>query len=233
MDRPLLALASRGRLARPVLINSRAPAIMVAETFAASRSQAGSSATPPSPAAERSARAPFVFISAADHSAPLVPHAYIETKRQAEAAIAQMPSLRGIFMRPGEVVRPVRVPGRLTLSVSAGLMYHPALKPATTLPAALLDLSASVHKRLGALGVPTPAGLLRAASMLGPDVRPLANALESSPLHAETVARAVCAALEAEHYEGPLEVEEMRHMRLPPRHPDDHRAHDARPPAPQ
>jgi hypothetical protein len=112
-------------------------------------------------------------------------------------------------------------------------MYHPALKPATTLPAALLDLSASVHKRLGALGVPTPAGLLRAASMLGPDVRPLANALESSPLHAETVARAVCAALEAEHYEGPLEVEEMRHMRPLPRQTEPLPVYDAPPPPPQ
>jgi hypothetical protein len=49
-----------------------------------------------------------VFISAADHSAPLVPRAYIETKRQAEAAIAQIPSLRGIFMRPGESAQPAR-----------------------------------------------------------------------------------------------------------------------------
>ncbi|KAK0543775.1 hypothetical protein OC845_005957 [Tilletia horrida] len=109
--------------------------------------------------------------------------------------------------------------------VRPGLMYHPQTRPLSTLPAALLDFSANVHARLDSkpaatayatspaagpgqgssssssglpfgLKIPTPASLIRT---LGPaSVQPLADLLTIPPLHVDTVAKAVCAAIAGE-----------------------------------
>jgi hypothetical protein len=50
---------------------------------------------------------PFVYISAEDIMRPLVPHGYIQSKREAEQGIASMlrsrADLRPVFIRPSEL----------------------------------------------------------------------------------------------------------------------------------
>lgn len=49
---------------------------------------------------------PFIYISAEDIFRPVVPAAYIDTKREAEEQIDRMiegkPNYRGVYMRPSE-----------------------------------------------------------------------------------------------------------------------------------
>ncbi|PWN41798.1 NAD(P)-binding protein [Ceraceosorus guamensis] len=183
-------------------------AVTVANTFASTRRK-GTNESP----------APFIFISAADHFRPIIPEGYIRSKREAEAAIAQLAGLRSIFMRPG-------------------LMYHPANRPLSTLPAALLDLSAAVHGKAHTLGtwVPTPSRILSflssprsplsiftppsphekpsatPSSRTGPDFTALARGITTPPLHVDTVAKAVVRALEESEVEGPIEPADMKRL---------------------
>ncbi|WVQ80463.1 hypothetical protein IAT38_002568 [Cryptococcus sp. DSM 104549] len=142
--------------------------------------QAHSDPTSPTPTR------PFVYISAADAFRPVVPRRYIETKREAELEIvrrcAEHPEagVRPIFMRPG-------------------LMYHPHVRPLTTLPAFLIDLSSKLST---STSLPNP---------FSPS-SPLHGALESLrtyPLHVDHVAGAVLRCIE-EGREGVVEVPEMR-----------------------
>ncbi|KAL9939149.1 hypothetical protein V8E36_001962 [Tilletia maclaganii] len=170
--------------------------------------------------------APFVYISAEDIFRPIVSERYIKTKREAEYELARLaldsaagPSASAAAAAASEpLIRP--------FFVRPGLMYHPQTRPMSTLPAALLDLSASVHARLEGntspagssadsghayspspgpssqarlpfnLRIPTPASLIRS---FGPEgVQPLADLLTIPPLHIDTVAKAVCAAIAGE-----------------------------------
>jgi hypothetical protein len=49
---------------------------------------------------------PFIYISAEDIFRPVVPTAYIDTKREAEEQIGRMiegkPNYRGVYMRPSK-----------------------------------------------------------------------------------------------------------------------------------
>ncbi|KAK9325787.1 hypothetical protein V1517DRAFT_313475 [Lipomyces orientalis] len=87
---------------------------------------------------------PFVYVSAAG-GFPLIPQAYFITKEQAEKAIAQLPSLRPIFLRPGFMFDPSRPMSMYMaqglkaigsvnslLGGNAPLISHKALKPITT-----------------------------------------------------------------------------------------------------
>ena len=100
-------------------------------------------------------------------------------------------------------------------------MYHAHLRPLTTLPAAALDLAASLH-RAAPSWAPTPAGALRAlaravstpqeeAERASP-LHSVANALTVPPVHVEHVAGAVCAAVEDERVSGPVGVREIREL---------------------
>ncbi|EUC62240.1 NAD(P)H-binding family protein [Rhizoctonia solani AG-3 Rhs1AP] len=173
---------------------NRDAALRVLETFAS-----GPGSTVPRP---------FVYISAEDIFRPLVPARYIESKRAAEAAIAQEPRVRGIYLRPG-------------------LMYHPHTRPLTTPIATLLDLSASMHQKMP---LPGPANLLRAlastnlarsqssvgldstAAVLDSPLEAMARALETPPIHVEHVAQAACEAIAQEDVVGPYGVGEMRRL---------------------
>ncbi|CAE6414522.1 unnamed protein product [Rhizoctonia solani] len=145
---------------------------------------------------------PFVYISAEDIFRPLVPARYIESKRAAEAAIAQEPRVRG-------------------------LMYHPHTRPLTTPIATLLDLSATLHQKIS---LPGPANLLRAlasaglarrSQIPGPDsaggvldnpLEAMARALEIPPIHVDHVAQAACEAITQGDVVGPHGVREMRRL---------------------
>ncbi|GAB1517751.1 hypothetical protein RhiTH_000801 [Rhizoctonia solani] len=145
---------------------------------------------------------PFVYISAEDIFRPLVPARYIESKRAAEAGIAQEPRVRG-------------------------LMYHPHTRPLTTPIATLLDLSATLHQNIP---FPGPANILRAlasadlarrpqtsdsgssVALLDSPLEAMARALEVPPIHVEHVAQAACEAIEQEDAIGPYGVKEMRRL---------------------
>ncbi|KAK9480168.1 hypothetical protein V1514DRAFT_210606 [Lipomyces japonicus] len=49
----------------------------------------------------------FLYVSSAGNI-PLIPHAYFDTKRQAEDAISNIKSLRSVFLRPGFMYDPSR-----------------------------------------------------------------------------------------------------------------------------
>lgn len=105
-------------------------------------------------------------------------------------------------------------------------MYHPHTRPLTTPIATLLDLSATMHKKLP---IPGPANLLRAfaSSDLGRSLHPtstnatsildtpleaMARALETPPIHVEHVAQAACEAISRRDASGPYGVMDMRRL---------------------
>ncbi|CAD6929223.1 unnamed protein product [Tilletia controversa] len=218
---------SAGKLSYEVM--NRDSALSVARAFIESRT-----GTCPLTSTPTSTSAPFVYISAEDIFRPIVSERYIKTKREAEYELARLAldslnasssssstSLSSLATAAAKepVIRP--------FYVRPGLMYHPQTRPLSTFPAALLDLSASIHARLEpasstsvpgnddplssqrqsssasrlpfGLRIPTPASLIRS---LGPEgVQPLADLLTLPPLHIDTVAKAVCAAIAGEAQE--------------------------------
>ncbi|KAI0736768.1 NAD-P-binding protein [Fomitopsis betulina] len=152
---------------------------------------------------------PFVYVSAEDIFRPIVPARYIETKREAEQLIGQKiainPGYRAVYIRPS-------------------LIYHPHFRPLTSPIAALLDLSATVHRKVP-LGLPTPSGFLRALGSVFPPPGPqtpvsisplesVANALTIPPIHVDHVAEAIVIAADARRADvrGVLGVAEMREL---------------------
>jgi len=164
---------------------------------------------------------PFVYISAADAFRPLVPSRYIETKREAEFEIGRRcetdpdGNVRPVFMRPGWWTFPVLSLAAIALEntcsvikqynemyaeTSLGLMYHPHIRPVSTLPAFLLSLSASAHDRLGIPNIFASKSLLGGA----------ADALRSHPLHVDHVASAVLRCIEDGEMQGVVDIQDMR-----------------------
>ncbi|PFH54305.1 hypothetical protein AMATHDRAFT_135912 [Amanita thiersii Skay4041] len=158
---------------------------------------------------------PFIYISAEDIFRPFIPARYIETKREAEEGVAKMmqghPGYRGVYIRPS-------------------LVYHAHFRPLTTPAAVLFDLSATIHERIPH-GIPTPSSMLRTmGSALSSSRRPsagsetldnirgsslesVANALVTPPIHVDSVAQAICVALEANSgVEGVVTVRKMREL---------------------
>ncbi|KAI0374924.1 NAD-P-binding protein [Pilatotrama ljubarskyi] len=152
----------------------------------------------------------FIYLSAEDCGRPVIPAGYIETKREAEAAIERMtndsnPNYRGVYIRPS-------------------LIYHPHFRPIISPIAALLDFSATIHARAPA-GLPTPAAVLRTLGGFlprpaRPDLTPdsplhaLARSLTIPPIHVDHVAEAICIAADNARADvrGPYGVEQMREL---------------------
>ncbi|KAI0306460.1 NAD(P)-binding protein [Multifurca ochricompacta] len=128
---------------------------------------------------------PFVYISAEDIFRPVVPAAYIETKRDAEERIERIikdkTNFRGVYLRPS-------------------LVYHPHLRPYTAVMAALLDLSSTVQSKFPK-GMATPSELLHRLShtLIGPPsvLDSIGRALSLPPIHVDQVAEAVCVAVDS------------------------------------
>ncbi|KAM6500475.1 mitochondrial protein [Amanita muscaria] len=182
---------------------NRDAALRVCEAFVAS--------SPAATAIPEGRPRPFVYISAEDIFRPLIPARYIETKREAEHVITEMmqgrDDYRPVFIRPS-------------------LVYHAHYRPLTTLPAVLMDLSASLHEKISP-SLPTPSSMLRALGSLMPrasskagmeiaDTSPLesvANALVIPPIHVDSVAQAICVALEpSSNVDGVVDVGRMREL---------------------
>ncbi|WVQ93993.1 hypothetical protein IAU59_001071 [Kwoniella sp. CBS 9459] len=142
---------------------------------------AGTEPETPSPPHHRS----FVYISAADAFRPIVPNAYIESKREAELLIN-----RRCVETGGEVI---------PTFIRPGLMYHPHIRPLTTLPAFLIDLSSKLSTSVGIQNPFASKSPLHGAM----------EALRTYPLHVDHVASAVLKCIQ-EGREGVVGVKEMR-----------------------
>jgi hypothetical protein len=79
--------------------------VRVAQTFMDSSTDAAAVGATAA-AAESGLPRPFIYISAEDIFRPVVPSAYIDTKREAEEQIDRMikgnTNYRGVYMRPSE-----------------------------------------------------------------------------------------------------------------------------------
>ncbi|KAF8197449.1 mitochondrial protein [Pholiota molesta] len=155
---------------------------------------------------------PFIYISAEDIFQPVIPARYIETKREAERGIEHMmigkSDYRGVYIRPS-------------------LVYHAHLRPLTTPAAALLDLSATIHRKLPE-GIPTPSNILRSLGSLrrstthpsteydinaASPLESIANALTIPPIHVDHVADAICVSLDSRNdVRGVVGVGRMREL---------------------
>ncbi len=79
-------------------------------------------------------------------------------------------------------------------------MYHPHIRPISTLPAFLLSLSATAHDRLR---IPN---IFPSNSIFGG----AADALRTHPIHVDHVASAVLRCIADEEMDGVVDVQEMR-----------------------
>ncbi|KZT56999.1 NAD(P)-binding protein [Calocera cornea HHB12733] len=144
----------------------------------------------------------FAYISAADIFRPLIPERYITSKREAEYAIqlrskAEGSHLRALLFRPG-------------------FMFHPHTRPFSTPVASLLDLCATLSSCVPSF-LPSPPRILRTLPFgqvqgMSPAAHAMANALETRPMHVESVARAICAAIELDSVSGVIDVDRMREL---------------------
>ena len=101
-----------------------------------------------------------------------------------------------------------------------GIVYHAYYRPVATPAAALLDLSAVIHRKMPP-GVPTPSSLLRSlgsvyatpsSSHIGSSLDSIANALTIPPIHVDHVADAICVTLAENNIRGVVDVRRMRAM---------------------
>ncbi|GAC75327.1 predicted oxidoreductase [Moesziomyces antarcticus T-34] len=94
-----------------------------------------------------------------------------------------------------------------------GLLYHPHTRPGSTLPAAILEASAALHRKPPLpLPLPTPAQLLARLGGGGGASESVARLLTTPPLHIDTVAKAVCAAIEDPEAFGVVDVYGIRKL---------------------
>jgi len=167
---------------------------------------------------------PFIYVSAEDIFRPLIPARYIEAKREAEQEIEGMISgksgYRGVYIRPSAL--PLLCPFHKLNIGYKGLVYHAHYRPLTTPAAALLDLSATLHRK-APRGVPTPSSVIRAlasTNLLGGGRGPISSSLESianafviPPIHVDQVAEAICATLDSKNgIRGVVDTRRMRDL---------------------
>jgi len=106
--------------------------------------------------------------------------------------------------------------------VLQGLVYHAHYRPLTTPAAALLDLSATLHRK-APQGVPTPSSVIRtlgSTSLLGGDRGSISSSLESianafviPPIHVDQVGEAICTTLDSKNgIRGVVDTWRMREL---------------------
>ena len=104
--------------------------------------------------------------------------------------------------------------------MNRGIVYHAYYRPLTTPAAALLDLSAAIHRQIPP-GIPTPSNILRSlgsiyatpsSSHIGSSLDSIANALTIPPIHVDHVADAICVTLTENSIRGVVDVQRMRAM---------------------
>lgn len=104
--------------------------------------------------------------------------------------------------------------------MNLGIVYHAYYRPLTTPAAALLDLSAAIHRKVPP-GVPTPSSLLRSlgsiiatpsSSHICSSLDSIANALSIPPIHVDHVADAICITVIENNIRGVVDVQRMRAM---------------------
>ncbi|KAG2157176.1 mitochondrial protein [Suillus clintonianus] len=149
---------------------------------------------------------PFVYVSAEDVNRPVVSVRYLETKREAEKRIEEImqdhPQYKGVYVRPS-------------------LIYHPHIRPMTTIPATIFDVSARIHNAVPSY-IPMPSSVLR---WLGTSVFPnatektpsaltsMANLLSIPPIHVDHLAEAICLSLDpAQDIRGVVGVRDIRRL---------------------
>ena len=103
-----------------------------------------------------------------------------------------------------------------------GLVYHAHHRPLTTPAAALLDLSATLHRKAPEF-IPTPSSVIRtlaSSSLLGgghgsisSSLESIANAFVIPPIHVDQVAEAICNALDSRNgIKGVVNTRRMREL---------------------
>lgn len=149
---------------------------------------------------------PFIYVSAEDVNRPIVSVRYLETKREAEKRIEEIvrdhSQYKGVYVRPS-------------------LIYHPHIRPMTTIPATIFDVSARIHNAVPSY-IPMPSSVLR---WLGTSVFPnatdktpsalnsMANLLSIPPIHVDHLAEAICISLDpAKDIRGVVGVRDMRQL---------------------
>jgi hypothetical protein len=104
--------------------------------------------------------------------------------------------------------------------VNQGIVYHAYYRPLTTPAAALLDLSAAIHRKIPP-NVPSPSSILKSlgsiyatppSSHIGSSLDSIANALAIPPIHVDHVADAICVTLTDNNIRGVVDVHRMRAM---------------------
>lgn len=147
-------------------------------------------------ASKQRTHVPFVYLSAADIMRPVISARYTATKYEAEQQITRLADdvLRPVFMRPG-------------------LMYHPHNRPWSTVPATMIDLSNHAHRlhQRWRLPFPAPADVLR-SRVVPTALHPLAGALTTPALHVDTVAHAICEAIENPEIRGAQDPQAIRQL---------------------
>ncbi len=94
-----------------------------------------------------------------------------------------------------------------------GLMYHPHTRPGSTLPAAILEASAALHRSPPLpLPIPTPAQFISRLGGGSSSTQSMSRLLTTPPLHIDTVAKAVCAAIEDQSVFGAIDVYGIRKL---------------------
>lgn len=166
---------------------------------------------------------PFIYVSAEDVNRPIVPVRYLETKREAEKRIEEIvrdhSQYKGVYIRPSKYISAIIqfIERRAIL----GLIYHPHIRPMTTIPATIFDVSARIHNAVPSY-IPMPSSVLR---WLGTSVFPnatdqtpsalnsMANLLSIPPIHVDHLAEAICISLDpAKEIHGVVGVRDMRQL---------------------
>lgn len=165
-----------------------------------------------------------MYISAEDIFRPFVPARYISTKREAERSILERlrnqntsteRTIKPVLIRPSELKLTVKCasPPRSSVSQLAGLIYHPHLNPATTLPATLLEATSRIHAMASGLGDRAPSDTLPMTDHgLPPAYASLASLMRIPPIHVDAVGEAVCKTIEDDTISGVVDVARMRRL---------------------
>ncbi|KAG8831666.1 hypothetical protein FRC18_006214 [Serendipita sp. 400] len=176
---------------------NRESAITVCKAFIS-----GNSATSSSTSQSRPGNT-FVYVSAEDVFRPAIPARYITTKREAERMIQELcsqstPPIRSVMVRPS-------------------FIYHPHFRPISSPIAALIAAAGGIHQALGGFSpLSVLTNLTRSqrheGNALDNPIASMNRALTIPPIHVDHVGEAICAAIEDESANGPLDVWAMRRL---------------------